>query len=182
MLESETLEYQKYKASDFKVNDIVSIKFPKSKFSYGGEDVYNREFARINIPLDQRRGVVASVNEKSDYILIDFPAIRKYGWKFLRTELQKVDTLTKDNLETSAPRSLLDRINTAAIGSYAPCTLTDIKINGINSTTIGSDNTAIGTESHSFEAFPSGYVKTLNEDMPLFQRVEVKPNKIPDYI
>lgn len=94
----------------------------------------------------------AIVTYVADYVRVRFLNIDSGYYKFDASELKKVSL--EPIIDTSGSKNIV----------------------------VGHSHVAEGTYTNSFVATPSGYVETLNDDMPLFKRVTVQPNKIPDFL
>lgn len=143
---------------ELREGDIVKLVNPTSRdFKFGGIGIIQNKYGVAGIAPADWRAKVEYV--ASDYIRVVFLDIQDSGfYKFARYELELVTrTFTVSDVKSWSTSS-----------------------NGTANVIIGHTHVAPGAYTHSFIATPSGHVETLNDDMPLFKRVVVKPNKVPD--
>lgn len=143
---------------ELREGDIVKLVNPTSKdFRFGGIGIIQNKYGAAGIIPDFWRARVEYV--ASDYIRVQFLDIPDSGfYKFARYELELVSrNYTAEDVS---------KWSTSA--------------NGTSNIIVGHTHVAPGSYTNSFIATPSGQVETLNDDMPLFKRVVVKPNKVPD--
>ncbi len=177
---------------EIRVEDIVKLVNPTSKdFRFGGIGIIQNKYGAINKSPEDWRAQVEYV--APDYIRVQFLGIPDSGsYKFARYELELVSRqYTAKDVEswsTSSNGTSKVVVGHTHVANGAANVIGTANANGTSNVIIGHThvanfhytNSIQQAEACGFIATPSGHVETLNDDMPLFKRVIVKPNKLPD--
>ncbi len=136
----------------FKIGDIVSLVNPNADSDYYKYGGFDLVKQRYLAKGIEQKDWKAYVSYVGDYVRVKFMGVDSGYYKYDASELRKISM--EPIVDTSGSKNIV----------------------------VGHSHCADGTYTNTFVATPSGYVETLNDDMPLFKRVTVQPNKIPDFL